>query len=176
MTKNLKIWHLAVIAAVTFGFSCVFFYLQFRMKQLGGNMFDYMVTGYDLSVVRETLAAMGEEGLHIYRDRAWRLDMVYPFFYGLSAIMAWELLCKDAFPKLAWIGTALAIMVILLDYVENLRLGMILYDIQELTAAFVDTTSALTIVKWIVLALLVLGLSILAITRLRAYRGAKIRA
>ncbi len=156
MNKNLKLWHLSVMAVATCVFAVIFQILTSDMAANGGRMYDYEIFGYTLEFYRHNQFLLGEAGLEIYQYKALPLDMIYPFFYAITSLIAWEMLVKDELPKLYWIGAVMIVGVVLLDYYENLRLGLLLFGLEPASRDFVETTSLVTTTKWILLGTTVL--------------------
>lgn len=173
MNKNLKLWHLSVMAVATCVFAVVIIFVSNDLGANGGLIYDYQIFGYSLEFFRHNQFLLGEEGLNIYQYQALPLDMIYPFFYSITALIAWELLVKTELPKLYWVGAMIIMGVVLLDSFENFRLGMLLFGIQPASREFVETTSVVTTTKWALLGFSVLMLLVFATRKLLISRQAK---
>ncbi len=150
MKFQLRLWHLLfmIVVLVTFDGAILHVYGELN----GGRMFDYMVFGYDQADYRTNMRLLGETGLATYKYLALPMDMIHPFIFGLTLLMAWEMLIKSQNPKLYWIGAAVLFAGILADYTENVRLGFLLFEIEKPSAAFINITSNVTILKWVLIA------------------------
>lgn len=172
MKTDLKLWHLNLMACVTLGYAIIFWYFISQMGR--GDMFDYMIFGYDQAIYRNNMYLLGEVGIEIYKFQALPLDMVYPCMYGITSLIAWEMLVKPTNARLYWIGSLVAVAGILFDYGENVRLGFLLFEIGNPSAEFIDITSNFTLTKWILIGTFAIMLGTMAIKKRFEVRRDKI--
>ena len=171
MKTDLKMWHLNLMAWVTFGYAAIFWYFTDQMGR--GEMFDYMILGYDQSIYRNNLYLLGEAGLEIYKFQALPLDLIYPCMYGITALIAWEMLVKPTNAKLYWIGSLVIVAGILFDYGENVRLGFLLFEMGKPSLEFIRITSQYSITKWVLITLFLFMLGTMSVKRLIEARSQK---
>ena len=171
MKTDLKMWHLNLMAWVTFGYAVIFWYFTDQMGR--GGMFDYLIFGYDQVVYRNNMYLLGDLGADIYKFQALPLDLVYPCMYGITALIAWEMLVKPTNPKLYWIGSLVMVAAILFDYGENVRLGFLLFEIGKPSVEFVNITSNFTLTKWLLLTIFIFMLATMSVKRLVEARRQK---
>ncbi len=170
MQSNLKLWHLLLMAFVMIVHNLVFVWLVSQMSP--GAMFDYMVFGYDQVDYRSNLYRLGETGLNVYKYKVLPLDMVYPFVYATTALIAWEMVVKARNRRLYWIGGVLMVAGVFLDYGENARLGLMLFEIVPPSASNVATTSHFTMAKWGIIVLFVMMLLVMTLVNRSERRNA----
>ncbi len=149
LDSQLRMWHLWLMLAVTIGMDITLANIGMQITALGGgNPFDIMITGYTLAQFEANLAAWGDVGKRLYLMRLIPLDMVFPFIYGFTLFIAWGIFVGCKRPVLYWSGATVALGAVVCDYVENMRIGMLLSDILPLTHDNVATTSMITMSKW----------------------------
>ncbi len=122
--------------------------------------FDMRPLGYSFEEARAFLAALTEEGRHLYLDVQHRLDLVYPLLLAATLVLGCLLLTASTPLRALVIAAALSGMVF--DYLENAAVAdMLTAGHQQLTAALVAEASRWTLLKSLattVAMLLVLGL------------------
>ena len=171
MQSNLKMWHLVLMALVFIGYNAVTVYLYLQMN--GGIMFDYMILGYDQAAYRHNLYLMGENGLFVYKYQFFILDTGYPLIYCTTGMIAWEMLVKARNAKLYWLGGLLMVAGAFLDYGENARIALILFDIIDPSKDVIAATSKFTVAKWMVLGIFAASLALFTVFRWQERRKIK---
>ncbi|MEE9453110.1 MAG: hypothetical protein V3V13_01835 [Paracoccaceae bacterium] len=146
---QLRMWHLWLMLAVTIGIGATLINISMQIAAHGGSKpFDIMIDGYTLEQFETNLAAWGDVGKRLYLMRMIPLDMVFPFIYGFTLLIAWGIFVGRKRPILYWSGTIITLAAVICDYAENMRIGMLLSDILPITQDNVATTSMLTMAKW----------------------------
>lgn len=147
--NNVRVWHLLVMGALT---AVVLYNLRSAIDGIfeisGVRVFDGMIFGYSFATFEAGLAALGETGRWNYLWYFSTLDMAYGFMYGCTSAIAWELLGKSYRPAIYWAGVGVLSSVIILDYMENLRIGVMLAGYSPVTEHNVAIASFISQAKW----------------------------
>ncbi len=114
----------------------------------GGRIFDTMFAGYGLEDFRQNLTALGPEGIRVYLRIMLPLDSIYPLAYGYAALVVWRMVAGRISVPVYRQGPALILIAVICDYVENVRLGMLMSGGIPLTGSSVLWTAGFTVAKW----------------------------
>lgn len=115
----------------------------------GMNLLDMMPMGYNLEYVHSLFQALGSEGRKAYLYQQIPLDMIYPFFFGISycLVLAYFLnklnKLKSPFVYLC----LLPIIVGAADYLENFGIIALLNNYPEISNSTVTITSIFSLIK-----------------------------
>jgi len=158
---------LAIVSLLALGFAFLEI-VESLLAPTGGRLFDTMVAGYSLQEFAANTAMLGDRGIAIYLKIIAPLDFIYPLAYVLATWSIWRQLGTSLRPPLPRIGATLMPIAAILDYIENVRLGMLLSGAVVADERSVALTSAATIGKWLFIGIF-LALCLAAITA-RVYR------
>ncbi|HUV33082.1 MAG TPA: hypothetical protein VMW31_05875 [Devosiaceae bacterium] len=92
----------------------------------GLTPFDLRPSGYSYQEARAFLAALTPEGVDFYRTVQHRLDIVYPPLIAASLFLGIALLAPPAFGRLRWLLAAVALPIMVFDWLENIAVGGLL--------------------------------------------------
>ena len=104
---------------------------------------------YTLEEVNTFFTTIQEEGRQLYYDLIAVTDMIFPFVYGPFFIFVLVFFIKKlSTPSSKWLYLALfPVLIMILDYGENLNTLELLNSYPNLSAAAVEKGSTLTTVK-----------------------------
>lgn len=129
--------------------------------------------GYEYEEVKEDFGKMKEEGREINRFMTGKLDMVYPFSYGLFYLLVLVFLTRTLFgedSKLIYLSF-LPVLLMGIDYIENVNTLKLLNTFPDFTPEQVDFGSQVTQIKqvfvWLSSGLMLVLLLMWGIQRLR---------
>ena len=138
-----------------------------KLMQFSGGMkiLDMIPTGYNVQYVNTLLNTLGEQGRHFYLFSQIPVDMIYPFFFGIS----YCLLLAYILNKLAMLNSnyfylcLLPLLGGLFDYFENMGIITILNDyphnndlLSQITNIFSILKSLFTSVYFIILLIFII--------------------
>lgn len=151
--SQVQMWHLLVAFASTV---LVAVSMQFTMAEIsattgGGRVFDSMLFGYSFEEFKANMELLGDEGRWMYLIQFTFVNMFFPFLYGLTAVIAWELAALSYPPSIYNLGKVITLIEVVVDYLENMRLGILLIEVAPITERGVAITSNLTVGKWIIM-------------------------
>jgi len=145
----------------------------------GIKILDMMPAGYDFEYVKQLMEALGEDGRRYYQFRQIPIDLIFPFFFGISncLIMAWVI---DKFGKnnTNWLWVCyLPLFAGFFDYAENFSVISILNSYPDISSQMVRVAnlfsvlkSSLTTISLVILLIIILIWGIKSLTK----RGCKI--
>jgi hypothetical protein len=140
----------------------------------GKRPFDLRPAGYSFDDAAAFIAALGEEGRHLYLWRQIPLDTVYPALLALwsAGAIRWFSKGSPPAPK-RWFHAAasLAFAAALFDYLENILIVWMLNTAPDLNPAIVTAASLATLAKsgftTVVFTAIVLSMIVFPFSRLR---------
>ena len=115
----------------------------------GMNLLDMMPMGYNLEYVHSLFQAQGSEGRKAYLYQQIPLDMIYPFFFGISycLVLAYFLdklnRLKSPFVYLCLLPLIAGVA----DYLENFGVIALLNNYPEISNRMVTMTSIFSLIK-----------------------------
>ena len=115
----------------------------------GMKLLDMMPTGYNVEYVNALLGALGEEGRDAYLFNQLPLDMIYPFFFGITYCLLFAFILN----KLGKLGgnffyfCFLPLFSGLFDYSENLGIIAMLNSYPDNPAMLTSVTNLFSILK-----------------------------
>ena len=115
----------------------------------GMNLLDMMPMGYNLEYVHSLFQALGSEGRKAYLYQQIPLDMIYPFFFGISycLVLAYFLdklnRLKSPFVYLCLLPLIAGVA----DYLENFGVIALLNNYPEISNRMVTMTSIFSLIK-----------------------------
>ena len=140
----------------------------------GTTPFDLRPGGYSFDEAATFIAALGEEGRHLYLWRQIPLDSVYPALLALWSAGAIRWFSKGSPPAAQrWFHAAatLAFVAALFDYLENILIVWMLNTAPNLNPAIVTAASLATLAKsgftTVVFSAIVLSMIVFLFSRLR---------
>jgi hypothetical protein len=141
---------LTFVLALSVYFGMVFGTLSELERIAGVRPFDLRPTGYSLDDATALIAALGEDGRHLYLWRQIPLDTVYPALlaYWSAGAICWFARPLRPAPK-RWFQTAapLAFVAALFDYLENALIVWMLNTAPDLSPTLVGISSLATLAK-----------------------------
>lgn len=141
---------LTFILAMTVYLAMVFGTLAQLERIAGARPFDLRPAGYSLDDAATFIAALGEDGRHLYLWRQIPLDTIYPALLALwsAGAIRWFSRTFRPAPR-RWFGAAasLAFVAALFDYLENILILWMLNTAPDLIPAVVRAASLATLAK-----------------------------
>ncbi|MEM1359711.1 MAG: hypothetical protein AAGF89_16020 [Bacteroidota bacterium] len=124
---------------------------QAEMSQIAGTSVTTIdvMEDYTLKDVNDLFGKLKAEGRAIHRHNSLVPDMIFPVSYGIlfTLICVWFLI-KITHPKSNWLYLALVpVVLILLDFKENVNTINLLDSYPNLTAEMVNSASRITKIK-----------------------------
>lgn len=115
----------------------------------GMKLPDMMPTGYTPEYVNLLLNTLGEKGRHAYLFMQIPVDMVYPFFFGLSycLVLAYFLNKIEKYNSNLFYLCFLPLFAGLFDYFENIGLITILNSFPDNSILLSQTTNVFSVLK-----------------------------
>lgn len=113
------------------------------------ELFDLRPTGYSADYAHDLLDALGEEGRHAYLVRQLPADAIYPALFAVSYALLLTLLFRYGFRSSGSIQHLNGVPVLagLLDYLENIGIGLMLARFPDFSPWLAGVTSLLSIAK-----------------------------
>ena len=147
--------------------ACLYFFqeAQVAMSQLAGEkvvLID-LRKGYDLAEIQGFFEQIGEEGRSIHQQATGVTDMIFPLFYGLFLILLAAFLIKkiSSTASTALYGALFPLVLVVVDYGENVQILHLLYSYPQLTASMVDQAAQWTFIKNVGTTLCLLEIAVL---------------
>lgn len=132
------------------------------LNQLAGQEVEMLDLrhNYTLEEVNIFFTAIKEEGRQIYYDVIAVTDMIFPFVYGPFFIFILAFFIKKiSTPSSKWLYLSLfPVLIMILDYAENLNTLQLLDSFPNLTAVAVEKGSNLTSIKHLLIEVSILGI------------------
>lgn len=135
----------------------------------GMKILDMLPAGYNVEYVNSLLNTLGENGRHAYLYRQIPVDMVYPFFFGVSncLLMAYLLNKLGKLNGRIFFFCFIPLLGGLFDYCENTGIILILKSypnnsvlLSEVTNVFSVLKSSFTTIYFIVLIVLLIAFGV----------------
>lgn len=168
-----KVLWLFIITNLIYAFMLFITIPQTMVFSNGLKLLDMMPMGYDPDYIKQLLETLGEQGRAIYLYRQIPVDLIYPFFFGISncLILAYFLNKLNQLESTLYYLCFLPIIAGLADYMENLGIINLLNSFPNLAESTMFLTKLFTIVKsmttTIFFVVLIIVLSILGIKWLK---------
>lgn len=159
-------WPLLLFLLVGTGI-CLYFFqeAQGAMSQLAGEevvLID-LRKGYNLAEIQGFFEQIGQEGRAIHQQATAVIDMIFPLFYGCFLILlAAFLIKKTSSPSSnALYGALFPLVLVAVDYGENIQILHLLHSYPQLTAQMVAQAAQWTFVKHVGTTLCLLEIAVL---------------
>jgi hypothetical protein len=145
------IWRMTAGAALVL-FAALAVLSKVWLEPPGQVIFDSRVTGYDLAAATAFLDVLNDDQRRLYLGVFRTLDTAFPLLLALSLGMAVTMRSAAGWSARAVFALMATVAYLAADLSENMLVAQILREEGALDAALVSQASALTISKWVTLA------------------------
>ncbi|MCF6287667.1 MAG: hypothetical protein L3J53_00330 [Proteobacteria bacterium] len=168
-----KVLLLFVLTNFVYAFMLILTIPKTMVFSNGMQLLDMLPLGYDLEYIQKLFNTLGENGREIYLYNQIPVDMIYPFFFGISycLLIAYFLKKFNKLNSAFFYLCFLPIIAGLADYLENFGIITMLNNYPNISQTSAITTNIFSIVKsmtttvlfiTLIITLLMLGIQLYA--------------